>query len=363
MNTFAQQTERAGAATAHNDVPVLLLGSVPLADAQAVFSAASHLLGATARRLPDGETGARSNWIAWQRSVFASLGALQPSEHKERAYQLFPPYTLRADRAISDVVFGPLGFAREAIASYAVFKSLKARGEIGRHQRLQIALPTAWAPVYSFISYRWQLEVHASYEQALLHELAQICAAIPHDELTVQWDIATEMSWWERVYPAPYEDAQRGVIDSVLRLLSAVPGSVELGVHLCYGSMNNRHWKEPADTASLAALTNGLARALTRPLDYLHLPVPQNRDDPAYFAPLSALNLPPQTMLYLGLLHLEDGLPGALRRIDAARQFAPRFGIACECGLGRRAPDTINDWLSLHATVARHMNSHTVPPL
>ncbi len=361
MKTFAQQAEATGTGTVHNRVPVLLLGSVPLANAQAVFSAASRLLGAAALRLPDGETGARSNWIAWQRSVFASLGALQASAHKERAYQLFPPFTLRPDRAITDVVFGPLGFAREAIASYAVFKSLKARGEIGQHQRLQVALPTAWAPVYSFISYRWQLAVHGRYEQALLHELAQICAAIPHDELTVQWDVATEMSWWEGVYPSPYENVERGVIDSVLRLLSAVPGSVELGVHLCYGSMNNRHWKEPADTANLVGLTNGLARALPRALDYVHLPVPQSRNDPEYFAPLARLNLPAQTMLYLGLLHLDDGLPGALRRVEAASRFAPQFGIACECGLGRRAPDTINDWLSLHATVARHMNPHTVP--
>ena len=348
--------------TPRTDTPLLLVGSVPLADARAVFAEASRELGARATRLPDGETGVRSNWIAWQRAAFAAVPALQPSDRKEREYQLFPPFTLREGKSIADVKFGPLGFAREAIASYAVFRELKSRGEIGRDVRFQVALPTPWAPVYSFISYVWQREVHALYEHAMLDEVAQIAAAIPHAELSLQWDVATEMSWWERVYPAPFDDVQSGVIDSLARLLAAVPADVDLGLHLCYGSMNNRHWKEPADTANLVAVANGVAKRLDRPLDFLHLPVPQNRDDAAYYAPLAKLELLKQTELYLGLLHLDDGVEGAMRRIEAARPFARHFGLGCECGLGRRPPESIRQWLSLHAEVADRIASAEITP-
>ena len=332
--------------------PLLLVGSVPLDSTAAVMAEAAQRLGARLTRYPDGETGARKNWIAWQRAAFEAVAALVPTAAKERDYQLFPPFTLREGCTIDAVRFGALGFAREALASWKTFSTLKREGTLAPGARFQVALPTAWAPVYSFVSYRWQLEVHAIYERALLDELAQIAAAIPHDQLAVQWDIATEMSWWERVYPAPFADIEAGVIDSVARLADAVPAGAELGIHLCYGSMNNRHWKEPADTANLVAVANGLTERIRRHIDFLHLPVPRNRDDAAYFAPLASLCLAPSTELFLGLLHLEDGIEGAARRIAAGRLFAPRFGLACECGLGRCAPESITALLDLHATAA-----------
>ena len=338
-------------------LPTLLVGSVPLASASAVFSTATAEMGGTFTRLPDGETGRRSNWIAWQRAVFAEVSQLVQSDSRERDYQLFPPFVLRSDARLTDVRFGPLGFADEAIASWRALERLKATGEVAARVRLQVALPTAWAPVYSFIGYRWQDQIHPLYEAALLAELARITEAIPADALSIQWDVATEMSWWERVYPAPFNEIEEGVLQSVARLLDAVPAGVERGLHLCYGSMNNRHWKEPVDTANLVAVANGLAARLQRPLDFLHLPVPQNRHDADYFAPLGHLRLNPQCELYLGLLHLDDGVEGALRRIDAARPFAPRFGIACECGLGRRPPESIGGWLRLHAEVAQRAAS------
>ena len=129
--------------------PIALLGSVPLASAAEVFDASARILGQTLKRYPDGETGARANWIAWQRRVFDAVPQLEPTGTRERVYQLTPPLQLRAGADASDIRFGELGFAREALAAWDIFRARKEAGGIRADSRLLVALPTAWAPVYS----------------------------------------------------------------------------------------------------------------------------------------------------------------------------------------------------------------------
>ena len=90
---------------------------------------------------------------------------------------------------------------------------------------------------------------------------------------------------------------------------------------------------------------------VARPIQWLHMPVPISRDDDAYFSPLAKLALPPETELFLGLVHPQDGLDGALRRMRAARCFAPTFGIATECGLRFFPGETLAELLALHRKV------------
>lgn len=333
-------------------VPVMLLGSVSLPDTESVLTSAARYLGGRLSRFPDGETGVRRNWIAWQYGVFAGLTNLEQTYQRERDYQLHPPFKVRDGCRASDLHFPPLGFAREAKASYGVFRRLKLDGLIAPSARFMVALPTPWAPVYSYIAYGDQQAVEPVYERALLGELREILDVVPHDELAVQWDVATEMSWWERVYPSPFTDTEAGIVAELARLVDAVPSNVQLGLHLCYGSMNNRHWKEPADTTNLVTLSNAVIAAARRSVDFIHMPVPQGRDDDAFFAPLALLKAPPSCEMYLGLLHLDDGVAGSLARVRAARRHLRHFGVACECGLGRRPPESMAKWLALHEAVA-----------
>ncbi len=82
------------------------------------------------------------------------------------------------------------------------------------------------------------------------------------------------------------------------------------------------------------------------------MPVPRNRADDAYFAPLRQLELRPETELCLGLVHYTDGVDGARARLDAAKNHVRDFSIATECGFGRRDPATIPALLRLHAEIA-----------
>jgi hypothetical protein len=99
-------------------------------------------------------------------------------------------------------------------------------------------------------------------------------------------------------------------------------------------------------------MANRLAGMIRRKIDWIHLPVPRGRADQAYFAPLRELKLKPGTELYLGLVHFTDGLEGAKGRLNAAKSAVSDFGIATECGLGRRSPSTIPALLKLHREIA-----------
>jgi hypothetical protein len=130
-----------------------------------------------------------------------------------------------------------------------------------------------------------------------------------------------------------------------------VPPDVELGVHLCYGSYGGRHWKEPESTAKMVEVHNRLAARLSRPIDYIHMPVPVDRADDAYYRPLADWKPDPRTRLFLGLVHDTDGVEGTRRRIAAAEKYVRDFGIATECGFGRRPPETIPNLLRIHSEV------------
>ena len=59
-------------------VGVHLVGSVPLGGAEEVFRRVAAVLGDRLRRIPDGETGPRSDWIGWQYPVFSSQPQFEP---------------------------------------------------------------------------------------------------------------------------------------------------------------------------------------------------------------------------------------------------------------------------------------------
>ena len=104
----------------------------------------------------------------------------------------------------------------------------------------------------------------------------------------------------------------------------------------------------------MVELINGVQDKLQRELTWIHMPVPQNRDDDDYFEPLTGLQCSATTEVYLGLVHGADGVNGTLKRIEKATGYLPEFGVAAECGMGRCEPKTIANLLQIHADVANH---------
>ena len=193
-----------------------------------------------------------------------------------------------------------------------------------------------------------------AYQAAMLREIQILFDEIPHEDLALQWDVCVEMVLWDgrsSIYVAPWPSGVREeILSRMSTVCTSIPNDVELGFHLCYGDWEGRHFIEPVDMAKMVELANALKGEVTHPIAYVHMPVPVDRSDDAYFKPLDDLALDSATEIYLGVIHLQDGVEGARRRIAAAQRHLPQFGIATECGLGRcKTPDIVSRILQLHA--------------
>jgi hypothetical protein len=345
--------------------PVHLVGSIPLSDAAEVFRTTAEILGSKVSRMPDGETGARKNWVGFQYAVMARHPQFEftgppadPDVMSNETAETVDGYSMptklrpRAGVEADKIRFDLLGYSEAAVQSYAEFSALKRAGKIGKDTRMLVAFPTPMAPVAFFIEPDQLFNVLPAYAKTMMGELREITGTIPHAELAIQWDVALEFALWEGLFPPPPGDWKSMILDQLAQLGDAVPADVQLGYHLCYGDRGHKHFIEPKDTANLVEVANGISARVRRSIEWIHLPVPRSRTDAAYFAPLRDLRLKPSTELYLGLLHLSDGIDGARKRIEAAKTAVDRFGVGAECGMGRRDPRTIVDFLKLHQQAA-----------
>ena len=316
---------------------VHFVGSVALDTPEEVFRAIGQRCGPYLRRVPDGEPGGRRLWISWQIPVLRANPSLQ------QVGQGQVPLKLADGVSAADIHFGELGYAREARPGYEDFLKARTAGELPSGVRFQVSLPTPWAVVMPFCQQPDAQQIYPAYEQAMLKEVERICAAIPHHDLAIQWDVCIEMIAWDGRWPSnpPFPGMEQVFASTFARLAAAVPADVELGFHLCYGDYDAKHFIQPQDATKMVELANLIARSVLRPITWLHMPVPIDRTDDAFYEPLRNLQLAPPTELYLGLVHAEDGVDGTRRRIETARRYAQDFGVASECGISRGRDRTV----------------------
>ncbi len=346
---------------------VLLVGSVPGETAAEVLRTCGEGVGKYVTCLPDGETGYRRVWIQFLAATIyhghPALETIQKPKPLDGKENWFPQdygdesWLFKVKEGVETVRFDHLGYANAAQKSYQDFCALRAAGVIPPGVKFQVSLPLTESATRAFLTNARDFAVMwLAYEEAMGREIAQIVKVIPADDLAIQWDICVEVlalelqdhfggSW------QPTGDPLERYLQALTALARYVPEQTLMGCHLCYGDLGHRHLVEPADLRLLVRMANAARKAVARQIDFYHLPVPRNRDDAAYFAPLKDLDLG-NAKLYLGLIHHTDGVEGARRRLRAARQYISGLGIATECGFGRRPPETIPELLRIHREVA-----------
>ena len=336
-----------------------LIGSIPLDNSEQVFRRLAGELEPFLSRMPDGETGERSRWVYFQRQMLLDHPAMEIDP-------TVPPYKFiqwagKVVREVEQVRFRPgidpatvvfeTRYDKAALALWETFRRLRSAGAIPHRMRFQVCLPTPQASGYLYVSGPAREIYFGVYERSLTAALANIVKAIPAGDLSIQWDVCQEVLAFENYFkdrPAHYK---RQIFEMLGRLGDAVPDGVEMGYHLCYGSPRDEHLVQPRDAAILVEMMDGIAAATKRRIDFLHVPVPKDRTDEAYYAPLKGWKRPEGTRLYLGLLHYDDEA-GDRARVVAARRFADDFGLSAECGWGRTDPGRLPGLLKSHRVAA-----------
>jgi hypothetical protein len=329
---------------------VHLIGSVPLTSVEEVMTTCASVLGPLAHRIPDGEA---SGWVNRPAAALAYVEGLKRPDDGASLFGM-PVWKLMPGVDPDSLLWVSSDYPAAAKSSYQVFRRLRDEGKIRKAARFQVSMPTPYATLGLFLQASDLARTLPSYARHVHRELEEILGAVPPQDLSIQWDTAVEViQILEKTSPAHVAIFTPDDIAGWLATAcNWVPPGVELGVHLCYGNPGGKHLVEPKDTSVLVNFCARLLPRIKRELNWLHMPVPIERDDDAYFTSLAKLQLSPATEFYLGLVHPRDGLEGGRRRINTAARFSPPFGVATECGLRFFPADSIDALLALHRSLA-----------
>jgi hypothetical protein len=339
-------------------------GSVNLADAESVMREIVSRVPSGLRRVPDGETEDRGNWIFFQMQKFLqspSLVAARPPEAAQGDYAQVPQLRLADGVDPAQMRWPDLGYAEAYLGSYAIFAALRGEGVIPDGVRFQVEYPTPLASIGAYIVPEQQQALLGSYERAMFADLDRLLRAVPHGEVAVQWDVAVEFGILEEAFAPGGSQAFDAIIAGLARCVEQVPAEVPAGLHLCYGDYGHQHFKQPESLALQVRVLNAVAAAARRTVSFVSFTVPQYQRDEGYFAPLAELAADPGTELNFALVpyHPADQAPGTteeqVRLIDAALAASPgggrAWGICTECGMGRVDREDIPVLLDLHREI------------
>lgn len=342
---------------------LLLVGSLPSDSTEGALAAAAGFFGDMVFALPDGETGPRAGWVSYERErlVRPNAGVVtvaetgSPSGLPRHAYET-PVFGVLP--GVSELRFESWPRVDDAIASYAVFSSLRAEGVIPRGLRFQVGLPFPSSAMNGFKAdfARDYPIAERAFEDLVARELARLTAAIPPSDLAIQWDMAYETQDIEGVLAWTPEGAWERFAGPVTRLTRLIPAEVLVGYHLCYGTFPEWPMYEARDMGLMVRMANFAVAESGRAVDWLHLTGPRylRSEDRSFFRPLVDLE-PRDARVYLGIVLPIDGVAGLRRRVATASRYLSDFGVAMYCGFGRQPGADGTQTMREHARVVREV--------
>jgi hypothetical protein len=344
---------------------LLLVGSIPLKTVEDVMRTFGGKLGRYLPAIPDGEVGERRSWVMrLSYQVFNGHIDLETTKRPRRddngVEHLMPRgrddvWLFKVKPGVDAVRFGNpgyrLGYAKDAVNSYFVFKTLREKGVIPEGVRFQISMPMVNSVIRSstFPEPGDVERIRPGYEAAIAAELDAILDFVPPEDLALQWDMAWEIS---AVYDPPPDMPSEGDIAThvapVGRLSKKLPEQVALGFHFCFGTFGGWPRFAPEDLGRAVDLANGAVAAAGRRVDWVHIPTLDTSAE-KFYAPLAKLKVG-KARVYLGLIHSMENFE---QRLAAARKFLPEFGLAAYCGFGRTPPEQMPQTLEDHLTALK----------
>lgn len=331
---------------------LLLVGSIPMDTAEEVFRAFGPGLGEYLAYMPDGEINDRRYWIDGiayrvlhghpELETVKRPAADENGVESWRPQGIHDQFQFKVKEGVDRVRFGDpgwrLGYTKDAIASYFVFKTLKKEGVIPDRVRFQVCMPSAVSASAGFFADDAdRFKVVPGMAAAFRAEIEEMCRHIPPADLAIQWDLAVENRFVEKALKDGGVDQARKVADfcaeQALEICAPVPAEVQLGLHNCFGTLDGWPSRLPADMTGSVVTLNPLIEASGRKVDFVHFPTVGTADD-AFFAPMKDLDLK-GAKAYVGAIHHLHGAGGMKAQLETVKRYIPEFGLGAPCGFGR----------------------------
>jgi methionine synthase II (cobalamin-independent) len=309
----------------------------------------SHLHGVT-----DGETGARTLWIAWQLRGLSEIDGIEIAAVNKEAKRAERP-ALVIDPSLTELPARSLGYADAAEESYKVFLRLREEGAIPEGVKFQVSVPTPYAAVVTFVRKEDQARFFPIYADAIEREVNDIASIVDEKDLMIQHDVAVEIGVLTGAFEASDELSKKDFIfETVERAMATPDNGAERGMHLCYGDYGHKHFTVPEDLSLCVEIANATGKRA----EFIHMPADRETGrNASYFEPLRDLTTTGR--LALGVIDYEGDEERTRELLDAATTGTGgkmKFEVATECGMSRidmreDAP-TLEHLLELHARFA-----------
>ncbi|HEX7097672.1 MAG TPA: hypothetical protein VF377_00410 [Acidimicrobiia bacterium] len=323
------------------DRHVHLVGTVPADDAKAALELFATELGDRLPPwVPDGETGARLNWI--QRIIeglrhHPDLRLARDGDWSD--YEKTPYFTVAPRRSFTTLDLDYFEYFQESWPAFEAFRDSLDRPvslQVGIPGHLDLALGAfGFKPAAAFRNV-------APFRDATVREITLI-QATAGDDVVFQLEIPIPLILLTRIPSRVRPLAAGRLAAELLKVVRRTRKGTRFGVHLCYGDMNHRSMADPEDTRPAVLLANALVEAWpeAQKLEFVHVPFGRGIEPPPidgeFYAALAELRLPPEVRFAAGIVHEGrelDELEHLRNRIETL--VGRPVDIAAACGLGRR---------------------------
>lgn len=300
------------------------------------------------RRMSDGETGDRHQWITVPGDALRSNPDLEMTKDGG-----WTDYTdISAFRVRDGVTMDPdnvrLPLARAFEGSFPAFKVLReryGRGDLA----FQVGIPAPLDLAIYFLGDATFTDpsIMEALTRAHIREIERIHAQ-GADEVVFQIETVVGLVAVAQAPDDQQPDVAAQMAGTFKDLVARSPEGARFGIHLCLGDFHHKAYGAMRDVRPLVLLANEFARDFPagRSLDFVHAPFAAAAKPPipeeSFYAPLQDLQLPDDVRFIAGFIHESLDLPAHQRLLERIERFAGReVDVSQACGLGRR--DTVEE--------------------
>jgi hypothetical protein len=330
----------------------LLVGSLPFKNEKEAMELAVESLSDSLISLPDGEIGEKTEQYpegsrtAWAMNVIDMCIADSTNWDIVQEGKLLPNgfpvdydtlYKLRPKHSPEEIAkYLNFGYFDTYMKSYHLYQELRKEKNL-QNVPFQVGVPTGMAMSLHMLEPENIFRYFDAFNERLAYEMNQIIDYTNND-IVIQIECPAEIGL---VYANPPQ--VEFAISSILGLVNRLNNSVKIGIHFCYGDLNNKALVRPETLERMADFANEFISQWpkNKELSYIHFPLAEGNEGPRlnsdYYKPLGKIQLPKHTRFVAGFVHEKrnaDELKQILDHIESIRKH--EVDVACSCGMGRR---------------------------